>query len=153
MKIVKFLQKNKNLDINELKEKLLDISKVELVEMLIETIQNIPTPEQTIKPEPIRITDKLYNTLIKLIDDNFVVIGADGRGRKSVYDTEGYVVAVQRILNNYKSNPEQSSSQFNNQLKQLYLRECQRRKDNNEDITNFHKTYIKRGVIHNEPEQ
>ena len=133
---------------------LLDISKLGLVEMLIEMVEyhNNNKTEQA-KPEPIRITDKLYKTLIKLIDDNFVVIGADGRGRKSVYDTEGYVVAVQRILNNYKSNPEQSSSQFNNQLKQLYLRECQRRKDNNEDITNFHKTYIKRGVIHNEPEQ
>lgn len=153
MRIDKFLQKNKNLDIEQLREKLLDISKLELVEMLVETIQNTPTPEQTIKPEPIRITDKLYKTLIKLIDDNFVVIGADGRGRKSVYDTEGYFVAVQRILNNYKSKPEQSTSQFNLQLKQLYLREYQRRKDNNEDITNFHKTYIKKGVIYNEPEQ
>ena len=154
MRLLRFVEKNKGITTDELREKLLDISKLGLVEMLIEMVEyhNNNKTEQS-KPEPIRITDKLYKTLIKLIADNFVVIGADGRGRKSVYDTEGYIVAVQRILNNYKSNPEQSSSQFNNQLKQLYLRERQRRKDNNEDITNFHKTYIKRGVIYNEPEQ
>lgn len=150
MKIVKFLQKNKNLDINELKERLLDISKVELVEMLIETIQNIPTPEQTIKPEPIKVSAEVYNTLTKLIENNFVVVGADGRGRKSLIqemlDTLGYADAVKKIIEDDIPN-----SIKNIKLKNLYILEKLRREEKGEDITDFQPTQLNRGLIKNKP--
>lgn len=151
MKIVKFLQKNKNLDINELKERLLDISKVELVEMLIETIQNIPTPEQTIKPEPIKVSAEVYNTLTKLIENNFVVVGADGRGRKSLIqemlDTLGYADAVKKIIEDEGIN----NSIKNIKLKNLYILEKLRREEKGEDITDFQPTQLNRGLIKNKP--
>ena len=150
MKIVKFLQKNKNLDINELKERLLDISKVELVEMLIETIQNIPTPEQTIKPEPIKVSAEVYNTLTKLIENNFVVVGADGRGRKSLIqemlDTLGYADAVKKIVEDNAPN-----SIKNIKLKNLYILEKLRREEKGEDIIDFQPTQLNRGLIKNKP--
>ena len=150
MKIVKFLQKNKNLDINDLKERLLDISKVELVEMLIETIQNIPTPEQTIKPEPIKVSAEVYNTLIKLVENNFVVVGADGRGRKSLIqemlDTMGYAEAVKKIVEDNTPN-----SIKNIKLKNLYILEKLRREEKGEDITDFQPTQLNRGLIKNKP--
>lgn len=150
MKVVKFLQKNKNLDINELKEKLLDISKVELVEMLIETIQNTPTPEQTIKPEPIKVSAEVYNTLTKLIENNFVVVGADGRGRKSLIqemlDTMGYADAVKKIVEDNAPN-----SIKNIKLKNLYILEKLRREEKGEDITDFQPTLLNRGIIKNKP--
>lgn len=151
MKIVKFLQKNKNLDINELKERLLDISKVELVEMLIETIQNIPTPEQTIKPEPIKVSAEVYNTLTKLIENNFVVVGADGRGRKSLIqemlDTLGYADAVKKII----EEEGMINSIKNIKLKNLYILEKLRREEKGEDITDFQPTQLNRGLIKNKP--
>ena len=151
MKIVKFLQKNKNLDINELKERLLDISKVELVEMLIETIQNIPTPEQTIKPEPIKVSAEVYNTLTKLIENNFVVVGADGRCRKSLIqemlDTLGYADAVKKII----EEEGMINSIKNIKLKNLYILEKLRREENSEDITDFQPTQLNRGLIKNKP--
>ena len=150
MKIVKFLQKNKNLSITELREKLLDISKVELVEMLIETIQNIPTPEQTIKPEPIKVSAEIYNTLTKLIENNFVVVGADGRGRKSLIqemlDTLGYADAVKKIVEDNAPN-----SIKNIKLKNLYILEKLRREEKGEDITDFQPTQLNRGLIKNKP--
>lgn len=150
MKIVKFLQKNKNLDIEQLREKLLDISKVELVEMLIETIQNIPTPEQTIKPEPIKVSAEVYNTLTKLIENNFVVVGADGRGRKSLIqemlDTLGYADAVKKIVEDNAPN-----SIKNIKLKNLYILEKLRREEKGEDITDFQPTQLNRGLIKNKP--
>lgn len=151
MKIVKFLQKNKNLDIEQLREKLLDISKVELVEMLIETIQNIPTPEQTIKPEPIKVSAEVYNTLTKLIENNFVVVGADGRGRKSLIqemlDTLGYADAVKKII----EEEGMINSIKNIKLKNLYILEKLRREENGEDITDFQPTQLNRGLIKNKP--
>lgn len=151
MKIVKFLQKNKNLDIVQLREKLLDISKVELVEMLIETIQNIPTPEQTIKPEPIKVSAEVYNTLTKLIENNFVVVGADGRGRKSLIqemlDTLGYADAVKKII----EEESMINSIKNIKLKNLYILEKLRREENGEDITDFQPTQLNRGLIKNKP--
>lgn len=150
MKIVKFLQKNKHLSITELREKLLDISKVELVEMLIETIQNIPTPEQTIKPEPIKVSAEVYNTLTKLIENNFVVVGADGRGRKSLIqemlDTLGYADAVKKIVEDNAPN-----SIKNIKLKNLYILEKLRREEKGEDITDFQPTQLNRGLIKNKP--
>lgn len=151
MKIVKFLQKNKNLDIVQLREKLLDISKVELVEMLIETIQNIPTPEQTIKPEPIKVSAEIYNTLTKLIENNFVVVGADGRGRKSLIqemlDTLGYADAVKQII----EDEGMINSIKNIKLKNLYILEKLRREEKGEDITDFQPTQLNRGLIKNKP--
>lgn len=151
MKIVKFLQKNKNLDIVQLREKLLDISKVELVEMLIETIQNIPTPEQTIKPEPIKVSAEVYNTLTKLIENNFVVVGADGRGRKSLIqemlDTLGYADAVKKII----EEESMINSIKNIKLKNLYILEKLRREEKGEDITDFQPTQLNRGLIKNKP--
>lgn len=150
MRIDKFLQKNKNLDIEQLREKLLDISKVELVEMLIETIQNIPTPEQTIKPEPIKVSAEVYNTLTKLIENNFIVIGADGRGRKSIIqemlDTLGYAEAVKKIVEDNAPN-----SIKNIKLKNLYILEKLRREEKGEDITDFQPTLLNRGLIKNKP--
>lgn len=150
MRIDKFLQKNKNLDIEQLREKLLDISKVELVEMLIETIQNIPTPEQTIKPEPIKVSAEVYNTLTKLIENNFVVVGADGRGRKSLIqemlDTLGYADAVKKIVEDNAPN-----SIKNIKLKNLYILEKLRREEKGEDITDFQPTQLNRGLIKNKP--
>ena len=158
MKFVEFLQKNKHLSITELREKLLDISKVELVEMLLETIQNIPIPEQTIKPEPIKVSAEVYNTLIKLIndnfsinplvkliDDNFRVISANGRGRKSVFDEMSYADAVKKIL----QQDDKPVSYRNHLLNRLYRRELTIRVGNGEDVTNFKPTQINRGTIIN----
>jgi GTP-sensing pleiotropic transcriptional regulator CodY len=140
MKFVEFLQKNKHLSITELREKLLDISKVELVEMLLETTQK--EPEQPIKHP---ITQDVYDTLVKLIDDNFRVISANGRGRKSAFDEMSYADAVKKIL----QQDDKPVSYRNHLLNRLYRRELTIRVGNGEDVTNFKPTQINRGTIIN----
>lgn len=148
MKIVKILQDLSKKEQGDLKEYLLDIPKTELVDIIVEMVDNQEPPKP--QPEPITIETEIYNKLVEVITTNFKP-KVEGRGRKSIFDEVGYVVAVQRVLNNYKHNRTLPTAQYNIQLKQLYLRECYRREKNGEDISNFHRTYIKREVIYNEP--
>ena len=148
MKIVKILQDLSKKEQGDLKEYLLDIPKTELVDIIVEMVNNQEPPKP--QPEPITIETEIYNKMVEVITTNFKP-KVEGRGRKSIFDEVGYVVAVQRVLDNYRHNRTLPTAQYNIQLKQLYLREYYRREKNGEDISNFHRTYIKREVVYNEP--
>lgn len=148
MKIVKILQDLSKKGEGDLKEYLLDIPKTELVEIIVEMVNNQQPPKPQV--EPLTISSEVYYRLVELINLNFKT-KVEGRGRKSVFDEVGYVVAVQRVLDNYKYNRTLPTAQYNLQLKQLYLKEKFRREQSGENVDNFHRTYIKREVIYNEP--
>ena len=152
MRLLRFVEKNKGITTDELRERLFDISKLGLVEMLIEMVEyhNNNKTEQS-KPEPIKVSAEVYNTLTKLIENNFVVVGADGRGRKSLIqemlDTLGYADAVKKII----EEEGMINSIKNIKLKNLYILEKLRREENGEDITDFQPTQLNRGLIKNKP--
>ena len=153
MRLLRFVERNKDITTDELRERLLDISKLGLVEMLIEMVEyhkNIQKTEQS-KPEPIKVSAEVYNTLTKLIENNFVVVGADGRGRKSLIqemlDTLGYADAVKKIIEDEGA----TNSIKNIKLKNLYILEKLRREEKGEDITDFQPTLLNRGLIRNKP--
>lgn len=150
MKIDKIIQGLNGKSETELREYLLDIPKTDLVDIIVEMVNNIPEPKPV--QQPTVITQEVYTKLVELITNNFVV-KAEGRGRKSMFDSVGYIVSVRRVLHNYRYNRTLPTAQYNIQLKQLYMKECYRREQNGEDISNFHRTYIKRDVIYNEPPQ
>ena len=153
MRLLRFVERNKDITTDELRERLLDISKLGLVEMLIEMVEyhkNIQKTEQS-KPEPIKVSAEVYNTLTKLIENNFFVVGADGRGRKSLIqemlDTLGYADAVKKIIEDEGA----TNSIKNIKLKNLYILEKLRREEKGEDITDFQPTLLNRGLIRNKP--
>lgn len=160
MKTQELLKQVKNFDKPQLKEYISNLPMGEIIDTMVELVVNYPqTPGGK---EQITVSEEVYSRLFALIEENFRT-PVQGRGRKSIFETEGYEVAVNRLIEQYKqqykdkNTPNISASAFNYRLRLLCKAEKQRRINNGEDIAEvatLQPTYIdtKTGEIINLPQ-
>lgn len=154
MKTQELLKQVKHFDKPQLKEYISNLPMGEIIDTMVELVVNYPqTPSGR---EQITVSEEVYSRLFALIEENFRT-PVQGRGRKSIFETEGYEVAVNKLIEQFSGGSSISASAYNYRLRLLHKAEKQRRINNGEDVAEVEKlplTYIdtKTGEIINLPQ-
>lgn len=167
MKTDELLQQVKNFDKPQLKEYISNLPVGELIDTMVDMVVNYPqTPGDR---EQITVSEEVYSKILDISEQICMIYDANfrtpvqGRGRKSIFEIEGYEVAVNKLIEQYKqqykdkNTPIISASAYNYRLRLLRKAEKQRRINNGEDVAEVEKlplTYIdtKTGEIINLPQ-